>query len=33
MDLFYAIAMGLLGLAIWAFAQGCARLQAGEGQP
>lgn len=30
-DLAYAIGMGLLGLAVWAFAQGCARLQ-GEGE-
>lgn len=27
MDLVYLIGMGLLGLAVWALAQGCARLQ------
>lgn len=29
MDLVYITGMGLLGLAIWAFARGCALLQAG----
>lgn len=29
MDLAYVAGIGLLGLAVWALAQGCARLQAG----
>lgn len=33
MDFVYVAGMGLLGLAVWAFAQGCARLQAGGERP